>query len=155
MQNFARQMAASIATVGEIAQPAAWAPISFIDTRDVARAAAAVLTDDGHDGRAYSLTGPQALTFERAAQTFAAVLDQPCAFVELSDEEARARMLARGLPEFYADALIEVSRAYRGRRRRDRDRGRGAAHRQAPDEPVDVRARLPARVRRGRLVSGH
>ncbi len=113
MQNFARQMATSIATVGEIAQPAAWAPISFIDARDVARAAAAVLTGDGYDGRVYSLTGPQALTFERAAQTFAAVLDQPCAFVELSDEEARARMLARGVPEFYADALIEVSRAYR------------------------------------------
>jgi uncharacterized protein YbjT (DUF2867 family) len=113
MQNFARQMATSIATAGEIAQPASWAPISFVDTRDVARVAAAVLTDDGHDGRVYSPTGPQALTFERVAQTFAAVLDQPCSFVELSDEEARARMLARGLPDFYTDALIEVSRAYR------------------------------------------
>ncbi|HXO09623.1 MAG TPA: hypothetical protein VN880_16395, partial [Solirubrobacteraceae bacterium] len=50
---------------------------------------------------------------ERAAQTFAAVLDQPCAFVELSDDEARARMVARGLPDFHVDALIEVSRAYR------------------------------------------
>ena len=49
------------------------APISFIDARDVARAAAAVLTGDAvTDGRVYSLTGPQALTFERAAQTFAA-----------------------------------------------------------------------------------
>jgi uncharacterized protein YbjT (DUF2867 family) len=113
MQNFSRQMATSIATAGQIAQPAAWAPISFVDSRDVARAAAAVLTGDGHDGRVYSLTGPQALTFERAAQTFAAVLDQPCVFVELSDEEARGRMLDRGLPEFYADALLEVSRAYR------------------------------------------
>jgi uncharacterized protein YbjT (DUF2867 family) len=113
MQNFARQMASSISTAGEIAQPASWAPISFVDTRDVARVAAAVLTGDSHEGRVYSLTGPQALTFERAAQTFTAVLDQPCAFVELSDQEARARMLARGLPEFHADALIEVSRAYR------------------------------------------
>jgi uncharacterized protein YbjT (DUF2867 family) len=106
-------MATSISTAGEIAQPAAWAPISFVDARDVARAAAAVLTGDGHDGHVYSLTGPQALTFERAAQTFAAVLDQPCAFVELSDQQAKARMLRRGVPEFYADALIEVSRAYR------------------------------------------
>jgi uncharacterized protein YbjT (DUF2867 family) len=113
MQNFARQMATSISTAGEIVQPASWAPISFVDTRDVARVAAAVLTGDGHDGRAYALTGPQALTFERAAQTFAAVLDQPCAFVELSDDEARARMVARGLPDFHVDALIEVSRAYR------------------------------------------
>ena len=113
MQNFARQMATSIATAGEIAQPASWAPISFVDTRDVARVAAAVLTNDGHDGRVYSPTGPQALTFERAAQTFSAVLDQPCSFVELADAEAHARMLARGLPQFHADALIEVSRAYR------------------------------------------
>ncbi len=113
MQNFARQMATSISTDGEIAQPASWAPISFVDSRDVARAAVEVLTGEGHDGRVYALTGPHALTFERAAQTFAAVLDQPCEFVALSDEEARARMLDRGLPEFYADALIEVSRAYR------------------------------------------
>jgi uncharacterized protein YbjT (DUF2867 family) len=35
----------------------------MLDPRDVAATAAAVLTEDGHEGRAYELTGPEAITF--------------------------------------------------------------------------------------------
>jgi uncharacterized protein YbjT (DUF2867 family) len=112
MQNFTRQMAAGI-RAGVIAQPESRAPISFVDARDVARAAATVLTTDGHDGRAYRLTGPQALTFEQVAQTFTRALGHVVRFDPLTDERARAGMLERGLPRFYADALIDVSHAYR------------------------------------------
>lgn len=41
------------------------------------------------------------------------VLGRPVRFAGLTDEQARAGMLRGGLPEFYADALLEVSRAYR------------------------------------------
>jgi uncharacterized protein YbjT (DUF2867 family) len=113
MQNFARQMSASIRATGEFAQPASRAPISFVDARDVARVAAHVLTSDGHDGHAYGITGPEALTYDQAADVLAEVLGTPVRFVGLSDADARAAMLARGLPEFYADALVEVGAAYR------------------------------------------
>jgi uncharacterized protein YbjT (DUF2867 family) len=113
MQNFVRQMAGRIKTEGVIAQPESTAPISFVDTRDVARVAAHVLTSDGHASRTYDITGPQALTYEQVAETFSSVLDKRVRFVGLSEEEAKAGMLQRGLTESYADALIAVSRAYR------------------------------------------
>lgn len=113
MQNFTRQFASSIKTVGRFAQPRADAPISFVDVRDVARVAARVLTTDGHEGRVYAVTGPEALTYDAAAEVLSQVLDRPVRFVGLTDADARAAMLDRGLPAYYADALIEVSRAYR------------------------------------------
>lgn len=113
MQNFARQYAASIRTTGRFSQPRADAPISFVDVRDIARVAARVLTTEGHDGRVYALTGSEALTYDAAAEVLSRALDRPVRFAALSDAEARAAMLERGLPPYYADALIEVSRAYR------------------------------------------
>lgn len=113
MQNFTRQFAASIRQAGEFAQPCADAPVSFIDARDIARVAARVLTSDGHEGRSYAITGPEALTYDAAAGVLARVLGRQVRFAGLSDTEARSAMLRRGLPPDYADALIEVSRAYR------------------------------------------
>lgn len=114
MQNFARQMAGPIKTTGTFSQPASSAAISFVDIRDVARVAKRVLTTDGHDEQIYDITGPQGLTYEAAADTLSRVLDDiPVRYVALDDDEARAGMLRSGLPDFHADALIEVSRAYR------------------------------------------
>ena len=113
MQNFLRQAGAEIRATGEFAQPAMRTPISFIDTRDIAAVAYTVLTSDGHDGQAYALTGPEALTYEQAAATLSEVLQRPVRFVALDDDQARQRMLSTGLPLFYADALIEVARAFR------------------------------------------
>lgn len=114
MQNFSRQMSEPIRRQGIIAQPATGGAISFIDVRDVARVAARVLTSPGHDGRAYALTGPEALTYPQAAEVFSRVLRRPIRFIPLTDEQARRGMLDRGLPAFHADALLEVAAAYRG-----------------------------------------
>lgn len=112
MQNFSRQMAGAIAS-GVIAQPQTTAPISFVDARDVARCAAAVLTGDGHGGRVYDLTGPDALTYDQVAERLSVALQRTVRFVGLTDEQARAAMSERGLPRFQVEALIGVSRAYR------------------------------------------
>ncbi|MEU8031520.1 NAD(P)H-binding protein [Streptomyces sp. NPDC049099] len=111
LQNFLGEP--SIREAGEFSLPLITAPISFVDTGDVARAAARVLTTGGHDGRVYDLTGPQALTYAEAAEEFSAVLGRPVRHVGLSDDRARAALLGRGLPEFHVDALMGVARAYR------------------------------------------
>jgi uncharacterized protein YbjT (DUF2867 family) len=67
---------------------------------------------EGH-GRVYDLTGPRALTYAAAAEVFSDVLGKPVRYVGPPDDEARAGLLSRGTPEFYADALIEIARAYR------------------------------------------
>lgn len=106
-------MARSIRETGSFSQPDSSAPISFVDARDVGRVAAHVLVEAGHDGRVYDVTGPEALTYDQAAEVFSRVLGSPVRFRGLSDEQAREEMLRSGLPAGYADSLIEVSRAYR------------------------------------------
>lgn len=113
MQNFVRQMAGSIRETRSFSQPETKAAISFVDARDVARAAAQILTTAGHEGHIYDVTGPEALTYDQAAAVFSQVLGSPVRFAGLPDEEARAEMLNRRLAAGYVEALIEVSRAYR------------------------------------------
>lgn len=48
--------------------PTGGQPTSFVDTRDIADVAAAALLDPGHAGQAYTLTGPQALTWVEVAR---------------------------------------------------------------------------------------
>ncbi len=111
LQNFLRQPTIRSASV--FSTPLITAPISFVDTADIARVAARVLTTEGHEGRVYDITGPEALTYDEAAAQFSEILGRPVRYISQPDEEARTTMLARGMPEFYVEALIEVARAYR------------------------------------------
>ncbi|WP_344313215.1 NAD(P)H-binding protein [Fodinicola feengrottensis] len=112
LQNFTRRLAASIRDTGGFAQLASDAPIAFVDARDVAAVAARVLVEPGHDEQAYELTGPAALTYAEAATAIGKVLGQPVVFRGLTAAQARAEMLADGIPAGFADILLEVSLAY-------------------------------------------
>jgi uncharacterized protein YbjT (DUF2867 family) len=100
--------AASVAQTGMLFAPAGTAAISFVDTRDVAEAAVAVLTGTGHDGRTYTLTGPEAITFERVAAELSAAAGRPVSYVGVGDDQARQAMLAEGLPPMIADAIVAI-----------------------------------------------
>ena len=69
MQNFTEPnfYLEAIRDAGELEVPAGGQPVSFVDTRDIADAAVSALLDSGHAGRAYTLTGPRALTFAEVA----------------------------------------------------------------------------------------
>ncbi|WP_246281635.1 NmrA family NAD(P)-binding protein [Fodinicola acaciae] len=110
MQNFTRQLAGAIRRTDAFALPASTAAISFVDTRDIAAVAARVLVEPRHEGRAYDITGPAALTYAEVADVFSATLGRRIEFHGQTDDEARAAMLARGTP---ADTLLAVYRAYR------------------------------------------
>jgi uncharacterized protein YbjT (DUF2867 family) len=53
---------------GELKVPTGGQPTSFVDTRDIADVATAALLESGHAGRAYTLTGPQALNLAEVAE---------------------------------------------------------------------------------------
>ena len=74
MQNFATVHRADIRDRGEIWAPAGSGRTSFVDVRDVAEAAVRVLTEPGHERRAYTLTGSDALDMWEAAGVFSEVL---------------------------------------------------------------------------------
>ena len=67
MQNFFAMVAN-----GAIHTAAEDGKIAMIDVRDVAAVAAAALTEDGHEGKTYTITGPQAVTFDEAARELSA-----------------------------------------------------------------------------------
>jgi uncharacterized protein YbjT (DUF2867 family) len=107
MQNTLR-FAEPIAKTGSFSVPMGEAAIAMIDVRDIASAAAAALTEDGHEGRVYELTGPEALTFMEVAEKLSSVLDRPVEYTKVSTEEARKHMLESGVPEWRVTGLIEL-----------------------------------------------
>jgi uncharacterized protein YbjT (DUF2867 family) len=113
MQNFVNYMAGSIKARGAFYVPADDAKISHIDARDIARVAVKALTTPGHDGKAYDLSGPQSLSYAEAAEILSRVLGKKVTYIAVTDEAAKAGMLAGGIPEFYADYLIDLNQAYR------------------------------------------
>jgi uncharacterized protein YbjT (DUF2867 family) len=74
MQNFNTTHRQEIKERNEIFVPVGSGKTSFIDVRDIGAVAALALTQPGHAGRAYDLTGPEALDYYEAAERFSQVL---------------------------------------------------------------------------------
>lgn len=85
-------------------------PVPYVDARDVAAAARAVLTSETaeHDGRAYHLTGPAALTYEQVADTLSETLGHDVQYVEVSEADMRGSLAERGMPPALVDAFVEL-----------------------------------------------
>ncbi len=69
MQNFVNYDSARIAAESVLRSPRREAQVSWVDVRDIAAAAVAVLTEEGHDGRVYDLTGPEALSDQESLRS--------------------------------------------------------------------------------------
>lgn len=93
---------------GSLFAPADGASIAMIDPTDVAMVAAVALTEDRHDGRTYTLTGPEAITFEHVAEELSAVAGRRVQFVSVPDEAARQTLVGTGIPEFAAGQIVAV-----------------------------------------------
>ncbi|MGW4837967.1 NmrA family NAD(P)-binding protein [Streptomyces globisporus] len=82
------------------------APVACVDPRDVAAVAFAVLTGAGHEGRAYAVSGPEAITAREQTAQLSRVLGRPLRFEELGPDAARAALLAK-YPRPVAEAFLE------------------------------------------------
>jgi uncharacterized protein YbjT (DUF2867 family) len=80
-------------------------PSAVIDPADIAAVAAKALADDGHEGRAYAVTGPEALRPGDRVRVLAEVLGQDIRYEAQPDDEARAEMSAQ-MPVEYVDAFF-------------------------------------------------
>lgn len=76
MQNFETVHRQSIRR-GEIAVPAGGGRSAFVDVADIGEIGAKVLLEGGHERRGYTLTGPEALSFDEVAQCFSLILGRP------------------------------------------------------------------------------
>lgn len=84
-----------------------------IDARDIGRVAAHGLTKPGHEGEAYELTGPQAITHEEVVEALTRMLGRTIRYVRIDDEDYRQSLLAMGLSEGTAEAYIDANRHVR------------------------------------------
>jgi uncharacterized protein YbjT (DUF2867 family) len=103
----------SIASQGRFFAPAGDARVSVVDVRDIAAVAVAALTQTGHEGKTYDLTGPEALTHAQMAAELTQALDRPVVFVDLPEKQFREALRGFQMPDWQADGLIEDYAHYR------------------------------------------
>jgi uncharacterized protein YbjT (DUF2867 family) len=82
------------------------------DARDIGEVAAKVLTQEGREGKVYTLTGPAAISFYEVAGVLSEVLGREVSYVAFSLGKAKEAMLAMGFPEWRVDALNEYAKAH-------------------------------------------
>jgi uncharacterized protein YbjT (DUF2867 family) len=107
MHSYFRQVP-SILLQSAIFLPMEDATIASIDIGDIAEVAANVLTSSGHENKIYPLTGPEALTMAQVAEKLSAITAKKIRYVNISPEEYKKNLLARGVPAFNAEALAEL-----------------------------------------------
>jgi NAD(P)H dehydrogenase (quinone) len=91
---------------GVIRGPAGDGRVAAVMRKDVAASIAAVLTSDGHDGRTYDLTGPEAFTLAEAAERMSRIVGRLIAFHDETDEEAFASRAHFGAPQWQVQAWV-------------------------------------------------
>ena len=95
MQNLLAQ-AEYVRTEGVVYSASGDGKIPYIDGRDVAAVAFATLTQPGHLGKKYVVTGSEAISYRQAAEIIGAAIGKPVRFVDESPDEARARRVREG-----------------------------------------------------------
>ena len=106
--NFDTYWGEGIRRQGVIAVPAGEGTTSFIDARDIAASAAAALTSDRFDGRAFNLTGPEALSYHEAAAELSNALGRTVTYRPVDDETFVSAMTQAGVSEDYARFLAFI-----------------------------------------------
>ena len=91
-QNFSESYFLEGLLAGELALPAGNTPEPFVDADDIADVAVAALTEDGHVGEVYELTGPRLLTFADAVGEIAQATGREIRYVPVSIEDFAAAL---------------------------------------------------------------
>ena len=112
MQNYVGQITVNDTIVGTTATGRA----SLVDARDVAAVAATVLTQQGHEGRTYDVTGPQALSNPEVAAIISRVTGRRVRYVGTTPDLLADGYHRAGLPEWAALDLVAAD-VYRARGR--------------------------------------
>lgn len=93
---------------GVIGVPADNGKSSFIDVRDIAASAAAALTSDAFNGKAFNLTGPEALSYSDAATLITQAAGKTIAYTPVTDEAFIDILTGAGVPKDYAAFLATI-----------------------------------------------
>ena len=104
-QNFDEGAFKELVLAGEIALPAGDVLEPFIDIDDIADVAVAALTEDGHAGEVYEVTGPRLMTFADAVQEIAEATGRDISYVTIPGDAFNAGLAQAGMPPEQIDLL--------------------------------------------------
>ncbi|GGS41087.1 NmrA family NAD(P)-binding protein [Streptomyces violaceus] len=104
----ALEWADGIQTAGEVREPFVARLSAMVHEGDIGAVAAVALTEEGHAGQEYVITGPEVLTVGDKVTAVAAAAGREIALVELTEEQAVAQWRAAFLPEDVIGFLLEA-----------------------------------------------
>jgi uncharacterized protein YbjT (DUF2867 family) len=107
MQNFVHGSAPR--PDGNMYLPVGSARAAYIDTRDIAAVAVKALTEPGHEGKEYTLTGPADLSYTEMAAIMTEAAGRQIRFIDVPPEAARQGMLSAHMPEWMVDVILEIN----------------------------------------------
>jgi uncharacterized protein YbjT (DUF2867 family) len=105
-QNFSEGVVRDGVIAGEIALPAGDVGEPFVDADDIADVVVAALTEDGHVGQLYEVTGPRLLTFAEAAAEIARATGRPVRYTRVPAEEFAAMLAEQNTPADFVELLL-------------------------------------------------
>ncbi|MFI9332107.1 NmrA family NAD(P)-binding protein [Kitasatospora sp. NPDC052868] len=107
-QNFSESFFLDPVLSGELALPTGDAVEPFVDADDIADVATAALTEDGHHGQVYELTGPRLLSYADVAAELSKATGREIRFNAVTVEEYREVLARAGLPGEFADLFTMI-----------------------------------------------
>lgn len=118
MQNFVNFYNPSIKSKNAFYLPAEDAKVSFVDVRDIAAIAVKTLTDDDdgngrHNGKAYTITGPEALSYYQVAEILSNATGKRISYVNISEEDTRLGMKDMGWDDWLINTTLQLFDLYR------------------------------------------
>jgi uncharacterized protein YbjT (DUF2867 family) len=84
------------------------ARLAMIDRRDDAAVIATTLTEDGHDGRDYAVSGPALVNYQELTGQLSEAIGRSVTCVDVPVEGMHQALIGMGLPEWTADAFTGV-----------------------------------------------
>jgi uncharacterized protein YbjT (DUF2867 family) len=87
--------------------------ISAVDVRDIAAVAAVMLTEAGHEGKNYIITGPEALTHTEMAARLSEALGKQVRYVDVPYSVTRDALLQMRIPAWQVEGIIELNDMYK------------------------------------------
>ena len=102
------EFAPGIIQHGQIAGPFRSTRWTWVDARDVAAVAVAALRDPAHAEKTYVITGAEALSYHEVAERLSAVLDREIRYTDITANEARGWLQAKGVPPVMIEAKLEL-----------------------------------------------
>lgn len=108
MQNLSTTHRQDIQEHSDIFIPAGQGKTAFIDVRDIAAAAAKILTEPGHEQQAYPLTGSEAFDYHEVARFMSQALGRPITYSNPSLPRFVWRFWRRGYPLRYVSVVAAI-----------------------------------------------